>query len=180
MGSLRPLVLDLLGAVREIANHGFSSEPLAAIGMIVAYLAALSAVVWRMLRLRGGEPGRSVGIIGLTYSSILLLGILGLLSGIVLKNGWEGRMVATAAVAGVVLAGCGGFTWLSRIRLDLAAGVLLVLAGIEMAFWALIGLIVLARLGINAWGLIFVATAVVRGVECVHVLRSRFLADPTV
>ena len=62
----------------------------------------------------------------------------------------------------------------------MAACVLFLPARIEMAFWALTGLILVMEYGVNAWGLVLEATVVVRRFECVHVLRSRGLIEERV
>ena len=177
IGLFIPLVWEVMRALRAIFYGGFSSRSMLYIGMITAFLVPLSAMVWRVLRLRGGNPGRIVGIIGLTFAGIHVAGIWGLFTVIVLLNGWKDRMVVAAVCVALVV--CGGFMWRSRTRLDLTACVLLVLVGVEMAFWLLIGLLALAGL-INGWGLVFVATAVVRGFEFAHVLRSRRLVEERV
>ena len=173
IGLSTPLVWDVM---RAIFYGGFSSRSLLDIGMITAFLVPLSAMVWRVLRLRDGKPGLIVSIIGLALGGIHGVGILVLLTGVAFLFGWEGRMLAGAVGGALVV--CGGFMWWNRTRLDMSAKILLLLVGVEMAFWAVIGLIMLPALG-TTLGLLFEVTAVVRGFECAHVLRSRVLADQT-
>ena len=170
----------LHGAIRALryiaANGGFSPDSLVQIAMVTAFLAPLSAMVWRVLRLRGGKAGQITGIIGLTFAGIHVVGFLGLLSLLVLY--FDCKTIAVAM--GVALAVWGGVVWRSRTRLELSAWVLLMLVGIEMGVWAMVGLAGLGGRSINLWGLVFVATAVVRGFEGAHVLRSRHLVKQRV
>lgn len=181
IGYFPPWVLDvMLPALRRIHNGGFSSRSLWGIAIVTASLAPLSAMGWRGVRLGGGKPGRILGIIGLTFGGIHVVGTVGLVARIVRPDSGGIGRVATAAVVGVVLVVCGGFFWRSRARLDLAICVLLVLVSVEMAFWLVIGLLMLQGLGTTGWGLVFLTTAVVRGLEFAHVLRSRRLVGQRV
>lgn len=172
IGSLGSLVGEIAHMVGQILKDGFAGKSMFAVAVLTAQLAPLSATIWRALRVRGSRPGYVVSIIGLALASIHVIGILGLLSGLMLERRLDATTIG-AGVGTVVAAGCGVFFWRHRTWLDLGGWVLLVLVGVEMAFWALIGVIVVGRLGGNIWGVVFVATAVVRGVECAHLVRSR-------
>ena len=168
------LVSELLRVMSVIAKSGFVTSPWVEIVTVTVVLTPCSALVWRVLRMRGGHPGQILGIIGLTFAGIHVVGILGLLS--IIRISGECDLTAKATVAGIAVLVCGGFIWWSRTRLGLAVCVLLLLGGVEMAFYAMIVLIAMDG-GSQGWGVVFGATTVVRGLECAHVLRSRWRVE---
>ena len=167
------LLASLLIFAARLAYGGSWFGVLLGMGLCGTLLIPFSALLWRLLRLGGGKPGLTASVIGLAFGCIHIVGILAL-TGIALMSGWESRMVAVAVGAALLV--CGGFMWWNRTRLDMGAGMLLLLVGVEMVFWAVIGLAVVPDRG-TTLGLLFEATAVVRGVEWAHVLRSRGRAE---
>lgn len=174
IGGAGLLAGDMVRTLHEIGRGGLSGDSLFDIAMFTVCLAPLSGMVWRLVRLRGSRPGQVATTIGLAFAGLHLMSILGALCSILVIHGGEAGGVA-GIVAGLAVALCGGLIWWNRKRLDLAEWILLMLAGVEMALWALLGLS--GVLGGNVWGAVFVSTAAVRGVECWHVVRSRRVVE---
>jgi hypothetical protein len=186
ISSRNPVVGNLLGSLselageiaRRIAGGDFSGQTFLLIALSTGLVAPLSAMVWRIVRLGSREPGRSVRIVGLSLCGIHLAGVLMLSGSLLFARGSAGRM-DIGAMMGVGLVVCVGLVLWSRTRLDLGAWVLVVLAGVEMVVWGFGGLVMLCGrvnfTGELLLGIIFVMTGLVRGFECGHLLRSRWV-----
>ncbi len=129
-----------------------------------------SLLAWHLLRLRGGEPGRTVGTIGFELALVHACGLAVAMFMLAYREPWQ------VVVAGAALVSFGVLSALVFRTIGWGAFVLLALLCSYIAFWALVAVQTLMHLQTDRgrpwlWVIVAMLSAVTGGVEFVHVWK---------